>query len=636
MAEIEKLKVQLERAQGNARQFKDRWDNFLDLAYSRLVSEGGEYKSRIKDGSLAAVIYERACRVAAQPATGKIYALSRHDEGKTQLINLYWQRYCIPRMNWQYSFATKLRLWEYYSLIYGVMPMFHGYHVDDNYVGPDCKLVNPQFVHPQAGRLSPNDADYIFLETFHSLHSLKKQIGQDGWKSGALKELIEKAKEDITPDIGDRVTNMQQARGEDTDLYRGQVKLVTKYKRGYGESWVTFAPDYDLVVREIKNPFKSGQIPVKFKYAMPLIDSFWGLGDIERGESLQRGIDTSINLAMDYMKLMLFPPTLFSNTMNLSQYKMRPGAKWKVSDSAKVSPLQLSQMPPQIQQQIYQSLKGGILNQNGTTDTAISGNDKLPGYGKSPQALKKLGERENSRDSWDREMLEEAEAELFNGMLEELSIHHNPEVEFHIFNEEIEQIAEAGFIDVLDVFDSAVEYWVDPATKEQVENPAEAEIKQRGLIPKLNGGGTAKLTIKPEALEAEYYFNVDTNSTAANDEAEEFERLEALMNVMGTEVAQKGVEALQQAGKSFDFGALLSQYIKGSQIKGGSELIKEASEAELQQMQNQEQEPPEDMPAPEIGEADMSGGEDFSPEQLQNPQFAQMLEESQRGGGDVY
>ena len=614
-----KLTTQYNQARSAASSFRNRWDDFIDLAYTKLIKDNNA-KSKIRDGSLSSIIYERACRVAAQPASGRIYPLTRHDEGKSQLINLVWDRYCQPRMNSQYPFMTKLRLWEYYSLVFGAMPMLHFYRADNDYVGPDCRLLDPKYVFPQAGRLTPSDCDYIFVEQFFAPNAIKGMKDQEGWDNKTIKEVLDSVKNDTTPDTSEQQSRTQHERDEATMLHAGQVKLVTKYARGFGEKWVTFVPDHgNKIVRTTTNPFQSGRIPVVFKYAMPIIDSFYGLGDVERGESLQRAIDSSMNMGVDYMKIMLFPPTMFPSDANLSQFPLKAGAKWKLTGSGEPKALGLNTSTPGVQQQLYQQFKGAMLNQNGTTDTTIAASDNIPGQGKTPTALKQLESRENARDSWDREMLELAQAELYEGMLEELGIKQSVPIQFEIFEEEIKTIAQAGFTDVLDPFDSAVEYWVgtDVNTGEQViyDAPSDAEIAQLDLIPKLNGKGMANLTIKPEILVGKYKFNIDTNSTAANNEAEEFERLSALVDFMGTPVAEKAIEALRKSGREFDWGALLERYVKGSNIKGDEKLFRDIPEDEMVEDQQSEQLPPP--------EETMS--EQFNPEMLNDPNLRNVL-----------
>jgi hypothetical protein len=330
------------------------------------------------------------------------------------------------------------------------------------------------------------------------------------------------------------------------------------------------------------------------------------------------------------MKIMLFPPTIFSQGMNVSQYKIQAGAKWIVANNQKIDTFHQSNLAPQVEQQLYQAFKGSLMNQNGTTDTMISASDKLPGYGKTPDALKKLDSRENARDSWDREMLELAEQELFEGMIEELGIKQKHLIDFNIFDEEIKQIADAGFGDVLEAFDSAVDYWVDPITDEKFFAPDDTTVKQKKLIPKLKDTGVAKLTVKPEVLVGKYKFNIDTNSTQANDEAEEFERLNMLLELMQTPAAGTALEQLRQAGREFDMGALLEQLVRSANVKNADKLFKDIPESELvepEESQEGEMQPPAELPAEE--------GEVFSPELIQDPMLQQALMQggAMQGGG---
>jgi hypothetical protein len=612
-AEYGEAKVGMER-------FHERWNDFLDMAYTKIVKDGS-HKSQIRDGSIANLVLEGTYRTAAQPSTGKIVALTKHDEGKTQLVNLVWNRYCLPRMNWQYPLRIKLRLWEYYSRVYGVMPMFHGYHVDDEYVGPDCRLVDPKFVFPQPGRLTPNDCDWIMYEQFISPSALKSYSKSEGWDKANIREVLRSHSKDAKPLVGSsQITNSQRRRQEGDDLYKGQIKLVTKYRRGKGNAWTTFAPDYgNLIVRQIVNPFPSGRIPLTFKYCMPIIDSLWGMGDIERGESLQRAIDTSLNLGVDYLKMMLFPITMFSNDMNLSQYHMRPGAKWKVNfQTDKVESLNLSNQPMTVQPQLYQQFRGSLLAQHSTTDMVRKSADEL---GWTPQAIKAREERENSHDAFNREMLEAAEEELYRGMVEELGLRQTTEINFHIFDEEIAKIAEAGYADVLEIYDSAIKGY-------------------DGDIPILNGVGVASVRIEPEKLLGEYSYNIDVGSSAANDETEEFERLNAVMDKLESGVAQAGVEALKASGKELDMGALLEQYVRGANLRGGDKLFKDIPESErgqegeeiLNQVQDDSRGGRNDTGGDARNDAS-DEGEDFDAGNLQSEMLQQALANYQQQGG---
>lgn len=610
-----KIIQEYELARSGARSYRDRLDDFLDIAYARLVSTNG-FKSRVREGSLSSIVWERSARVASQPPTGKINSLSKSDEGKSQLINLTWNRYVLPNANSQYPLGIKLKLWDYYSLIGGIQPMMYFYRVDDDYVGPDCRLVDMKFVFPEAGVLSPNDVDYVFLETFHSPKSLKGARGKKGWITKSIDKILSEHKSNSdSPSLSDQTTNLQDDRDESDNLYQGKIKLVTKYVKGYKSKWTTFAPDHgDTVVRVTENTSETGRIPIVFKYSMPLIDSFYGMGDIERGESLQKAIDTSVNLSLDYFKLLVFPPVLFKSSMNLSQFPMSPGARWKLEDQDFAKALDLGSNPSNAQQAQYQFLKGALLNQNGTTDTTISSSDNLPGYGKTPEALQQLQKRENARDAWDRTMLEEACTELFEGMLELIgSTDSTVPIDFNIFGEEVRQIAEAGYTDILEAYDSSVSHYIDD-NGATYDNPSDDEILTRSLKPVYNDYGVGKITIDPSKLIGKYKYNIDSGSTSANDRKEEFERVNTFISMLGTDIGKEMVASLQSKGQKLDMSAVLEQFIAATGIKNRDKLITDLSESELQQGDS-----------PTAIEED--GGEYFNPSTLTSPEIQNMLAE---------
>lgn len=581
MDEINQIKKEYDAAKSATNKFSTRWNEFLDLAYAKIPNVKG-FKSRVSTGDLSNLLIERNARVASKIPTGKIVPLSQDDGRKATALNLAWNNYILQRANWQYPMNIKLRMWDYYSLVYGISVMFHGYHIDSNYTGPDCRLVDLRFVFPQAGRLSPNDVDFVFYETFHSKNELKKMLGEKGWNAKNLRDLIE-SKND--PNLnGNQTSNLQNERGENENLYGGMVKLITKYQKGKNADWITIDENGNEI-RRIKNPFESGRIPFVFKMAFPLIDSFWGLGDIERGESLQKAINSITNLSLDYLKILIFPPMAMNQNMNRSLYPMKPGAIWRYNKQAGdfIEPANLNQAPASIVQQLNQSFKGSLMNQNGTTDTTIGADSGLPGFGKTPEALKKLDERESSRDNYDRQMYESACKELFEGMLEELGTRQKLPIEFELFEKEIKDLEAKGF---------------------------EGEE-----LTKLNDD-YAKFKIKAEDLKGGYKFLVDIGSSAENDSKEEFERIKAVIDMVEGSFGQKAIEELEKRGETLDYKLLLEQFLKAANVQNREQMIIPKAQPEEEMMEEKPQNP-----------RDYS--QDFDPSMITDPKLQDLMKQGE-------
>ena len=577
----------------------ETWRVLLDIAYAKLSTEKG-FKSRVREGSLSSLILERSSRVVAQLPTGRIRSLSRRDQGKAMLMDLVWTKYVIPNAKSQWSFMTKLRMWDYYSLIYGAMPVQYDYRVDEDYVGPDFRVINPTECFPQVGNTSLNDCDAVYIVTYHSKRYLQSRMKFKDWNRASIQTILNKATEKHQPsDAKETTTNLQQERGEATTLHQGHIALVTRYERGKNGRWITFAPDFEnAIVRNIKNPHESGRIPVVFKYAIPLIDSLWGMGDVERGASLQRAIDTSVNLNLDFSKFKIFPPMWYKgDAVDPSLMRYEPGGKIRTangqSDFGFVNP---GASPSNEFQATYQFLKGALLNQNGTTDTTISASDGLPGFGRTPEALSKLEKRENARDQWDRNMFEEAYEELVDGMINLIGTKQSVPIKFHVFDDEILDIIKSGHKDLLDIFDSAKSYRIgtDPETGEN------------GMIEYINAHGTAEMKIDHTKLSGKWMYRIDAGTTAANDQKDEYERVYNLVELLSSQAGAWLMDGAQEDGRKVNRTELLDQLIAASGIKNKDKIFDPYTQ------ENDKTKP-------------------FTPEMLNDPQIVNMLQQQIQG-----
>lgn len=582
------------------KQFRTRWEEFLDIAYARLTNQAG-FKSRVREGGLSNMLWERTARVVAQMPTGKVQALTCDDIGKSRLMDLVWHKYVIPGANTDYSFFTKMRLWDYYSMVYGAAPAIYNFRVDDEYVGPDWTVLDPRYVFPQAGRLSFQRCQHVFIEAFHNKEYLESKKGMKGWNNESLAYIAANYKEDAQPDNSQHTTHLQQDRGQTTDLHKGEIQLITKYERGKKGRWITFAPQYDnKIVRDIPNPHKNGRLPVVFKFCFPLIDSIWGMGDVERGESLQKAVDTYINLSMDFSKFKLYPVMWYKDGVNASNLRYEPGAKWKLTngeDSAGF--MNISGNYTQEMTQGYQFLSGALQRQNGTTQTNIATSDSDPAQGKTTEAIQTNNARENSRDNWDRTMLEEAYEELANGMMNLIGSKQPTSIEFHIFDDDIKKIYDSGFKDVLEVFDSAKK------PKIITNESGEPELSWE-----LNGKGAAKVTIGPDDVKGAYRFYLDAGTTMATDDQQEYERLQSIGEMLSTPEGQQLLAGLQQEGRQFSAGAFLKKLFIASGTQDWEDIIPEVSAQQPAQ----------------------GGAQQFDPSMLSDPQAMAMYQQSQAQG----
>ena len=544
----------------------DTFDEKESMLISK-VEDSLSFKSKVTDSRLSTIIWERAGRVMGQMPSGVVKALTMKDKGKSMLMDVILQRYIQPNANSQFTHLTKLRMWDLYSMVYGVMPMMYDYRIDDEYVGPDCWLIPIRNWIPQRGKVSIQDSDYNHVESMVSVRWLEDKLDSKlgDWNKSVLKEIIKKAKDGTTSKKESRDESyVEQDRDQDPKTQTGkaaQVKIVTRYEASKDGKWVTFCPDYDnKVIRDIPNPHKNGKIPIVLKYCFPLVDSIYGLGDFERGKTLQYAMDSLINLYLDGVKMSIFPPTIMNpNGIVPSSVRYSPGARWLENMPNSIRPYNTSPQGLSTFQSTYSFLIGSMLNQNGTTDTAANSESTSdPGFGKTPQALQMLQARENTRDNWDRFMMEQAVEELYDGFVNLTAKKQPKPIKLDLFGAEVQQIAQLY--------------------------PDVAEI-----LKVSESGEYGQLTIKPDALgkDCNYRYYIDANSTSRKDDAQQSEALTALL------VAVSKIPGLNQElaknGTKYDIGEHMKRIFATSGVEGYDKILTQMSPEEMMEAQMQAQ-----------------------------------------------
>lgn len=556
-----------------------------------------QVKSGITDGSTTTLYLERAARVVGQLPSGVVQAAGKKDKGKGALMDIIRQKWIYPNANAQHPFLMKLRMWQFGSSVYGFMPMFYDWHVSKSgYIGPDCWLWSPRNFIPQNGRTSIQDMDYVHAISYVGEKTLEGFLDEEdeaGWKKGNVRQLIDKVKNATKDKDSERDTFTDRQRSTQTSK---QIALATRYEAGKDGRWITFAPDYGhLVLRDIKNPHKSGKIPFVIKYAIPLYDNFYGLGDFQRSKPVQFAKDGLTNFYFEGIKMNIYPPTVINaNGVVKSTVDMRPGAVWQETIGNSVRRLETSTAGLSTYQAAQGQLSGALQSLAGTTDTRINAEAAMdPGFGKTPEALRQLQARESTRDNEDRTLLEMALEELIDGMLSLIPNVATENIPIDIFADEIQEIFQAGYEDIAD------------------------------MIEENESGQSGKITIKPKELKGvNYRFNLTPGTTAKADKAEQKQALVDYLGVISK--FPNAMEYMRAQGKEIDWEFISLTYGELGDVPGLDKIWKDAPPPEPPQ--------PQQPQGPQGALAPMSvGGYQFN-----DPELAAQAQMLQGGvGGQV-
>jgi hypothetical protein len=544
---------------------RDTWDEKEQTLLARANDSfgGNVVRARITDAGLSTLAFERQARVAAQLPSGKIYAVSEADEGKAKLANIVLQRYIIPNANSQKDMLVKQRMWGIYASVYGSMPMFYDYRVDDEYIGPDCWLVDPRNFAPQPGRNSVQECDWVMISTVVTVKELQRiaKRKNTSWNKDNIQKLTEVAKDAKPSKIDDSQKDSETSRLRyNKSVVKGQVELVTKYEKGEDGHWITFAPDYKEVgvLRDIPNPHKSGRIPVVMRDCFPLLNSIYGLSDFERGMKIQKAKDSLLALRLEFVKNKVYPAMLIDmSKVTPSTIKYGAGQKMRVTDvNASVKPLSYGNDSESGFQNTFSVLNGIQQDQFGTSNTTLGVDDASnPQFGRTPAALAMQKQQENSRDTWDRFMHEKATEELYEGMINLLSVKMEKPINFTIFEEEIRQLsADAG------------------------EDVAEDFVGQKPKVP-----ANQNITVPKGQLKSSkgFKYTIDSNSSMKQDDEAQ---LQALMETYQMAAQDPNLQAaLQAQGYTWDQAEHYKSILIASGISDWDRILQEGREQNPQQ-----------------------------------------------------
>lgn len=520
-----------------------------------------ETKNGLTDSATATIYLERAARVAGKLPEGEMLAFGKKDYGKALFMDILRTKWIYPNANAQRPFKTKMYMWQYGSSEYGYMPMYYDLNISPSgYFGPDCWLWNPRNFIPQNGFITVEEMDYVHAIAYKSptwFDDLLEEDESGGWKKDKIKSL----KEQIAGALKEPDSKRDTLLGRNVNRQSSrQVQVVTRYESGEGGRWVTFLPEFGYtVIRSIKNPHKNGRIPFVIKPCIPTFDSFYGIGDFQRSMPMQFANDGLDNFYFQGIKINLFPPTIV-NAQGVVRHTVRPGEAgtvWEEIIPNSIRKYEGSTAGLSTYQAAKGMAKGAIQSIAGTTDTRANAENSMdPGMGKTPEALSMIGEREDTRDGQDRDLLEEAMKQLIDGMMSLILIIPN-KIPVDLFAKEIEEIIEDGHTDLSDIFR------VTTATK---------LLKWRLS----NSGNQIRLTIDPTRLRGlEYRFQLEAGSTAKKTKEQQLKAILDFLDFVG-----KMPNALQEyreaTGKMPDYDYIFSQYGHLADIKNMDKMFTQA------------------------------------------------------------
>lgn len=340
---------------------------------------------------------------------------------------------------------------SFWSRVYGSLYCLVPWVVNEKYIGPEMLLISIWDSFPQPN-VTMQDADYFIQGHRLSLKWLEKQ-DPTVWNMDEIKAL----KKDLGDGTGEAKQNDNQNSYFNQQFYPTQkgdkgfpkFDCYTEYRK---DKWITWAKranaskGREYLLRVLDNSkgeiYPEGYLPVVEKTTIPMFEGM-GLGPIQRGKSMQFGLNSLVNLYMSGIRSTVFPERMV-NPDNVVMSSLKYGANefWFMNNpGVDVQTVQRSSDATNTFNSVYGLMVSSMLNASGTTDTSNSQSVESS-LGKTPQALKLQAAAQGTQDFWEQTMLENSLQQIMERWTALFATKMEAPVALRLFGEDIKQIAE--------------------------------------------------------------------------------------------------------------------------------------------------------------------------------------------------
>lgn len=250
------------------------------------------------------------------------------------------------------------------------------------YDGPDARvcLNRDVLANPSYGYINKwfQYREYVTLDELEKINDMARS---DDAKYKNLNLLADALKEEArAKGKGDRREAQTQSKNKSMrglsdflgrdELYK-TIEIVTEYRP---DRWLTFCPRHGVIIRDIPNPYKHGEIPVVHLKYYPLPDDLYGVSELEPVAKQIKALNAHLSAYSDSIALALRPP-IHVNPINVRMHTIdwAPEAKW-LMNTPNVD-VQVMKMDTSITtnfQSIYTTLLGSLMNALGEQSQGTS------------------------------------------------------------------------------------------------------------------------------------------------------------------------------------------------------------------------------------------------------------------------
>ncbi len=191
-------------------------------------------------------------------------------------------------------------------------------------------------------------AKWFQYRTWEHIENLENQTDTGGeplykylgtiktWLNDRRQENIGQRRKDTYVRRVPQLRGLQDRVGE--DLAFPVIEIVHEFRE---DRWIDYHPDLKLIIRDIKNPYKHGKIPIAQLRYYPLQDDPLGESEVEPVIPIWKAIQATVCGYMDEVILKMRPPLkIIQNAATIETIVYGPEAQWIVTRPDAITEMQ--------------------------------------------------------------------------------------------------------------------------------------------------------------------------------------------------------------------------------------------------------------------------------------------------------
>ena len=571
------------------------WDDVIN-AYMNKLPDNWPFLSVTTDPRIRTTILEKTSRLLNAKLRGRLVPRENGDIIKARIQN------ALLDFQWSYvrrggSMLEKVADADQTARIYGAA--FTLVYWDNDRDTNETKNINPNDIWFDGSATHIKNAKWVQVREWTTVKALENK----GYDVKKLKRLIKKG--DITSDRQDNayIDRVKANRGVTNRV--GQIdnpknptiEVITEWNND--KRMIVFLPKYDLLLEDVPNPYKHGQIPIAMLRYYPLGSDIYGESEVESVLPLQRAINAFLCVTNDNLMITSRPPLKISSEgVRIETIEYGPGAQWIMQNPNMVQEMEFSNKAIANFNTIYPALVAAFNTAMGDRSLGVS--NVIGKFAKKTATeVNSLEMQQNNRDQYNQLYLSEYLKDIMMMWLSNNKqyLFDDPTKHYHILKiigrdnikyfqnmeldkkdvppeamAEISKVIEQNPNGVSDEELQRIIEDVAVPTHPVILNPTESPDKYK-IKPKFSikeNGAEGELYITPDDFEGEYDYIPDVTSMAAGAGNQLKEARKTALETLLNPIVQ---QLLQQQGESVKIKEILVNAFEDAGYKDAESLF---------------------------------------------------------------